>query len=87
MEDQKHTHKKVQWMPGVCIISGIVVILVAFFIYVIKEATFAPSLGEYVAVKNPTADEGLVIILGSVVVIGVILISIGIFSWGRQQPH
>jgi hypothetical protein len=84
MEKHKQSHKKVRWIPGVFITTGIVVMLISFLIYVLKEATFSPALGQYVAVKNPTADASLVIILGSFVIIGVILVSVGIFSWGRE---
>jgi len=72
-------------MPGIFILSGIAIILIAFFIYVLKEATFSRSLEEYVAVKNPTADASLIIVLGSAIVLGVILISIGLFTWGKDE--
>ena len=84
MENQKQSQKKFRWMPGVFISSGIVLMLVSFLIYVLKEATFSPTLGDYVAVKNPSADAGLVILLGSFVILGVILVSVGIFTWGRE---
>ncbi len=84
MTNQRESHKRVRWMPGIFITSGIVLVLVSFLLYVFKEATFAPSLGNYVAVKNPTADVGLILILGTCIVIGVILISVGIFTWGKE---
>jgi len=83
MENQKQSQKRFRWMPGVFIMGGIVMVLISFLIYVFKEATFA-SIGSYVAVKNPTADMGLIILLGGCVLIGVALISVGIFAWGRE---
>jgi hypothetical protein len=84
MEKQKQSQKRFRWMPGVFILGGIVMVLISFLIYVFKEATFAPTLGSYVAVKNPGADMGLIIVLGSCILIGVVLISVGIFAWGRE---
>ncbi|HEY4383271.1 MAG TPA: hypothetical protein VGN34_02180 [Ktedonobacteraceae bacterium] len=85
MENHDQSQKRFRRMPGIFILSGIAIILIAFFVYVLKEATFSSSLENYVAVKNPTADAGLIIVLGSVIVIGVILISVGLFIWGKDE--
>lgn len=84
MGDHDQLQKKTRWMPGIFIFSGIAVIFMAFFVYVLKEATFSSSLENYIAVKNPTADTGLILLLGSFIVVGVTLISIGLFVWGRE---
>jgi hypothetical protein len=84
MGDHDQLQKRARWMPGIFIFAGVAVILIAFFVYVLKEATFHGSLENYVAVKNPTADAGLIILLGSFIVLGVALISMGLFAWGRK---